>query len=55
METHLLALPAGYRIESYEIQAVLGKGGFGITYRALDLQLDKQVAIKELLIDSNYL
>ena len=52
METHLLALPAGYRIESYEIQAVLGKGGFGITYRALDLQLDKQVAIKELLIDS---
>jgi len=52
METHLLALPAGYRIESYEIQAVLGKGGFGITYRALDLQLDKQVAIKELLIDT---
>ena len=52
METHLLALPAGYRIESYEIQAVLGKGGFGITYRALDLQLDKHVAIKELLIDS---
>ena len=52
METHILALPAGYRIESYEIQAVLGKGGFGITYVALDLQLGKRVAIKELLPDT---
>jgi serine/threonine protein kinase len=52
METHRLALPPGYRIENYEIQAVLGKGGFGITYVALDLQLGKRVAIKELLPDS---
>jgi TPR repeat protein/predicted Ser/Thr protein kinase len=52
MEPHRLALPAGYRIENYEIQAVLGKGGFGITYVAYDWTLGCQLAIKELLPDS---
>lgn len=32
---------------TYVIQKVLGKGGFGITYLALDTKLDKEVAIKE--------
>ena len=31
---------------------MLGKGGFGITYLAVDLQLGKRVAIKELLPDT---
>jgi serine/threonine protein kinase len=33
----------------YRIEQVLGAGGFGITYRALDTNLDKDVAIKEYL------
>ena len=52
METHRLALPPGYRIESYEIVRMLGKGGFGITYQARDVQIGRLVAIKELLPDS---
>jgi len=52
MEEHRLALTPGYQIEHFRIEAILGKGGFGITYVALDLQLGKRVAIKELLPDS---
>ena len=51
-EPHHLALPVGFQVEHFRIEAVLGKGGFGITYLALDLQLGKRVAIKELLPDS---
>ena len=43
------ALPVGARVGRYEIQAVLGQGGFGITYRAHDAQLHRDVAIKEYL------
>jgi serine/threonine protein kinase len=52
MEPHRLALTPGYQIEHFRIEATLGKGGFGITYVALDLQLGKRVAIKELLPDT---
>jgi serine/threonine protein kinase len=52
MEAHRLALTPGYQIEHFRIEATLGKGGFGITYVAVDLQLGKRVAIKELLPDS---
>ncbi len=41
------ALPVGYRLGEYAIEAVLGQGGFGITYRARDTRLGAQVAIKE--------
>lgn len=41
------ALPVGYRLGEYAIEAVLGHGGFGITYRARDTRLGAQVAIKE--------
>ena len=49
MTDHLQALPAGYRLNEYRIEGVIGSGGFGITYKALDTQLDKTVAIKEYL------
>ena len=34
------ALPPGTRFEEYRLDAVLGAGGFGITYRAYDANLD---------------
>ena len=43
------ALPAHYRLHWYELERVLGQGGFGITYLAHDHNLDLQVAIKEYL------
>ena len=39
----------GYSLLWYEIRAVLGQGGFGITYLAHDTNLDQAVAIKEYL------
>jgi len=41
------ALPNGYNLHRYQIQGVLGAGGFGITYRAIHEALQNQVAIKE--------
>lgn len=44
---HKDALPHGYELQEYTIEAVLGHGGFGITYRARDRNLQTEVAIKE--------
>ncbi|MFO1422041.1 MAG: protein kinase [Candidatus Competibacteraceae bacterium] len=41
------ALPSGYHLDEYRIDAILGAGGFGVTYKALDTHLDAWVAIKE--------
>ena len=46
------ALKTGTRLhnDTYEIIRVLGQGGFGITYEARNLKLDRRVAIKELFV-----
>jgi serine/threonine protein kinase len=43
------ALPLGTQLGDYRLDAIIGHGGFGITYRAFDGQLAKVVAIKEYL------
>ncbi|MGQ0599128.1 serine/threonine protein kinase [Aquabacterium sp.] len=41
------ALPAGTRLGEFEIQKILGIGGFGMVYLAMDHALQRLVAIKE--------
>ena len=43
------ALPTGYVVNEYRVEAVLGAGGFGVTYLATDLNLNLKVALKEYL------
>src|SRR5947199_9662984 len=43
------ALPAGHALQEYRIEKVLGVGGFGLTYLALDDNLHLWVAVKEYL------
>jgi len=49
MDEHVHALAAGTQLGKFTIEAVLGHGGFGITYLARDTGLDRVVAIKEYL------
>lgn len=53
MIEHRQALPPEtILLDNFKILEVLGQGGFGITYRARDLGLDADVAIKEYFPDS---
>ena len=45
--SHYFALAAGTRLHEFEILSVLGYGGFGITYLAMDTLLEERVALKE--------
>lgn len=46
--TNLIALPTGTElVGDYRIERVLGAGGFGITYLADEIALDRAVTIKE--------
>ena len=47
MPAHALAV--GSRIRDYQIISLLGEGGFGIVYLAMDVLLERQVAVKEYL------
>lgn len=49
MTTYRNALPLGSLLLEYRLEAVLGAGGFGMTYLGQDTHLEKQVAIKEYL------
>jgi len=42
-------LAAGTTLRGYELKSILGRGAFGITYRALDTTLGRDVAVKEYL------
>lgn len=44
---HVDALPAGTRLGEFEIQGLLGFGGFGMVYKGYDHSLERSVAIKE--------
>jgi serine/threonine protein kinase len=41
------AIPIGTIISDYQIESILGQGSFGITYLAMDMMLNRKVAIKE--------
>jgi serine/threonine protein kinase len=40
-------LPVGTRLGEFELTALLGEGGFGIVYLAIDHSLERRVALKE--------
>ncbi len=45
--SHMDALPPGTRLGEFELQGLLGVGGFGMVYKGYDHSLHRPVAIKE--------
>ena len=48
-EEYSNVLPTGTQLDTYQIEKVLGVGGFGVTYLVRELNLGKLYAIKELM------
>jgi len=46
-----LAVKAGDQLGPYRIEGVIGEGGMGVVYRALDTKLNRPVAVKLLFDD----
>ena len=49
---HMDALPSGTMLGEFELQGLLGVGGFGMVYRGYDHSLHRAVAIKEYMPSS---
>jgi serine/threonine protein kinase len=47
-----MPLAPGVRVGAYEITGILGAGGMGEVYRATDKNLDRQVAVKIVVIQN---
>lgn len=47
MNDKFSALPVGYLFFGYRVEGILGRGGFGVTYLAMDSMQNCRVAIKE--------
>ena len=41
-------LPPGFRLHWYQLQSVLGDGGFGITYLGRDTNLNQSIVMLDL-------
>ncbi len=49
---HGNALPSGSRVQEFEVEGLVGEGGFSVVYRARDTLLGRTIALKEYMPSS---